>query len=385
MSIHALYARRSAIEAHWARFASGELRAPASGLQCAIHASWRRSARHLDAGQPAAPQADEQALARRWERSALHQALAGERRALAQLVDDGQLIAAVADPQARLLWTSASSAMRERAEAVNFCAGARWDERSVGTNAVGLALTEHKPVTVFSCEHYLSSVHDWVCYAAPIIHPRTGDCAGILDLSTTWRRHSALGQAAVVGMAQAIAAQLPDPQPTRELEIHALGQPRVRFRGQPVRLSLRQLEIICLLALNPAGLTLDQLHAVLYGDSRVTTHTLKSELSHLRKLIGGHIGSRPYRLTTPIWADFVEIWKHLDAGRADDALQLYRGALLPPSNSPELEEWRRCIDAVMADTLDHCDDTAVLIRQLNRHTEGSDMIRARLEEMIRDH
>ena len=39
----------------------------------------------------------------------------------------------------------------------------------------------------------MSSVHDWVCYAAPILDPYTQQPVGVVDLSATWKNHNALG------------------------------------------------------------------------------------------------------------------------------------------------------------------------------------------------
>ncbi len=382
MSIHDLRQRRDTTEGQWARFADGKKFSRRTALPESICSSWQRSADCIDLSRACAPLEDSHTTANRWQNSLLKNAAAQEHGNMAQLVNDGNMVAAIADTAGQLLWTSSSSHMRQRAESVNFMAGARWDEESVGTNAVGLALALRRAVTVFSNEHYLPSVHDWVCYAAPIIHPKTQDCVGILDMSTSWQRHSPLGQAAVIGMAHSLAAGLPDPVAKADLEIYALGQPRVVYQGQTLHLQQRQLEILCLLALNPEGLTLQQFHAVLYGDSPVSAHTLKSELSHLRRMLGGNIGSRPYRLQTPVWADFIEIWQALHRQQSDEALGLYRGPLIPKSTSPELEEWRRCIDAVMSEALDSCNDSATLIKQLTTSTGGSELIRERLSEIL---
>ncbi|CAM4215076.1 MAG: sigma-54-dependent Fis family transcriptional regulator [Paenibacillus macerans] len=65
---------------------------------------------------------------------------------------------------------------------VNFFQGARWDERSVGTNAVGTALATGRPIQVLGGEHYCTSHHPWTCSAAPIRDSR-GNIIGCLDLS----------------------------------------------------------------------------------------------------------------------------------------------------------------------------------------------------------
>jgi hypothetical protein len=252
----------------------------------------------------------------------------------------------------------------------------------VGTNAVGLALKLRRSVTVFSSEHYMPFVHDWVCYAAPITHPQSGEVVGVLDMSTTWNRYTPLGQAAVTELARAIGRCLPQNLPRAELEIHALGQPRILFRGKPLNLPLRQVEILCLLALNPQGLTLEGFHAALYGDLPVSTTTLKAELSHLRRLLDGKIGSRPYRLQMPVWADFIQVWQALRQQQGTAAFSLYRGSFLPQSVSPELEEWRHCIDAVMGRALESCQDPQVLMEKLCHSTSGSELVRERLAELM---
>ena len=378
----ALSSRREVAEEQWRQFLA---RTPAGaghrGVPLDIIASWQRSTRYLARGLPRAPVEDRHLARSLWQTSPLSRALEGQRRGIEDMAAEGGLLAAVADPCGRLLWTFASSHMARRAEAVNFVDGGRWDERAVGTNAVGLGLQLRRPVTVFSSEHFQSFVHDWVCYGAPILHPRTGACVGLLDLSTTWDRHTPLGQAAVTELARSIAAALPD-DPPAELEIRALGPPAICYRGKPLSLPLRQIEILCLLALNPDGLELEALHASLYGDAQVSRSTLKAELSQLRALLDGRIGSRPYRLLLPARADFLALWQALRGQRAAEAVGLYRGPLLPRSRSPELEEWRHCIDAVMGQTLEECDDPTALLERLCHSTAGSELVRERLARLM---
>lgn len=384
-----LLQRRSAIESQWSRFvASGSCETSKArndsnnSVREDIISSWQRSAQYIKPRQPFAPAEDEYTTRNRWQDSLLRQAAQREQEQMMQLANEGELVAAIADPQGHLLWTFASRHMRKRAESVNFTAGGCWDERSVGTNAVGLCLNLRRSVTVFSSEHYLPFVHDWVCYASPIVHPQSGEVVGVLDMSTTWNRHTPLGQAAVTELARSIARCLPQHLPKAELEIHALGQPRILFRGKPLNLPMRQVEILCLLALNPQGLTLEGFHASLYGDLPVSTTTLKAELSHLRRLLDGQIGSRPYRLQIPVWADFIQLWQALRQQQSSEAFSLYRGSFMPQSESPEIEEWRHCIDAVMGKALDSCQDPAVLMEKLCHSTSGSELVRERLAELV---
>ncbi|WP_298611290.1 transcriptional regulator [uncultured Thiothrix sp.] len=377
-----LLKRRSLLDSQWNRFVSGVHAGAPLPVRDDIVSSWQRSAQYTQPRHGSAPADDLYVTQQMWKDSILSQAVQREQDQITQLAKEGELVAGIADTQGRLLWTLASRHMRSRAESVNFTAGGWWDERSVGTNAVGLSLNLKRPVTVFSSEHYQPFVHDWVCYAAPILHPQSGELVGVLDMSTTWRRHTPLGQAAVTEIARSIAQGLPQHLPKAELEIYALGQARVVFRGKALHLPLRQVEILALLALNPQGLSLEGLHAALYGEQSVSLSTLKAELSHLRRILDGQIGSRPYRLQVSVWADFVQVWQALHHNQTSSAFSLYQGSLLVQSNSPELEEWRHCIDAVMDKALGSCEDATLLMDKLCKSTGGSELVRERLAELV---
>ena len=99
--------------------------------------------------------------------------------------------------------------MRRKAESVNFVAGGRWDEASVGTNALAIAMRQGTPSMVFSAEHYASIVHNWVCWAAPVHDPSTGKQLGVIDLSTTWDRTHPIGLATARVMARLIETAMP--------------------------------------------------------------------------------------------------------------------------------------------------------------------------------
>ncbi|MBU0654040.1 MAG: GAF domain-containing protein [Gammaproteobacteria bacterium] len=341
--------RQRQVAAQKERFLTGQT-VDTSLLHPGIAESWLRSANlhHLRIEQDYAPREDEYDVWQRWAASPLRQAMTPVVERIKQMVNDGGLVATLADPLGRLLWTYASEPIRASLERCNAAPGGRWDEQSVGTTSVGHALNLRRPVTVFADEHYLSLLKEWVCYSAPILHPQSGELYGVLNVGTVWERHTAVGEIAAVSMAQDIARHLPLHLPQAELEIRALGQPQVRFRGQSLHLTPRMVEILCILALNPAGLTLEACHAILYGDGQVSVSTLKAEFSHLRTLLDGCISSRVYRLLATVWADFIELWTALRQHKPEDAHRLYRGELLPDSTSSEIGEWRTCIAVTMA-------------------------------------
>ena len=90
--------------------------------------------------------------------------------------------------------------------------------------------------------------------------------------------------------------------------------------------------------MNPDGVSLERLHALVYGDQGVTLSTLKAEVSHLRSALGGQLTSRPYRLTMPLSTDVDAVLAAVGRGDVAAALAAYGGDLLPGTNSPALAE-----------------------------------------------
>ena len=120
--------------------------------------------------------------------------------------------------------------------------------------------------------------------------------------------------------------------------LSVLGTAEAHLDGQRLLLNRRQTEILALLALHPEGLSLDRLHAAVYGDHAVTFSTLKAEVSHLRHALGGQLSSRPYRLTMPVATDVDHVLSMLRRGRVSRAVEAYGGDLLPGTDSPALQE-----------------------------------------------
>ena len=93
--------------------------------------------------------------------------------------------------------------MLRHADDVRFTLGGRWNEESVGTNALALAHKLEHPAMVFSAEHYAPMVHDWVCYSAPILDPATGHSLGVIDVSSLWSKSNP----SVLTMVRALARE----------------------------------------------------------------------------------------------------------------------------------------------------------------------------------
>jgi transcriptional regulator of acetoin/glycerol metabolism len=105
------------------------------------------------------------------------------RQVLVSVADASSFLMVVTDSDGVILWREGSARVRLRADALGFTEGARWTEATVGTNAIGTALTEAAPVQLFSAEHFEQAQHPWYCTAAPIHHPVSGELLGIADVS----------------------------------------------------------------------------------------------------------------------------------------------------------------------------------------------------------
>lgn len=348
-----------------------------------IAGSWQRSREAVSETCSAAPMDGD--ATKDWADSLYGQAVTTCVGELESLARESGMVAAVSDAGGRLLWTGCSRSMRTRAERVHFVPGGRWDERSVGTNALALALRYRRPASVFSAEHFIPAVQDWVCYAAPVSDPASGETLGVVDLSTTWNRHSPLALHAVEHFAQRVSRALQALSQAPMLRLRMLGTPQAFLQGKPVSLSPRQLEILCLLALHPEGLDLERLHAALYGDRPVSVATLKTEVSQLRERLGGAIGSRPYRLLVNWQADFRDLEQALDAGRIESALANYRGSFLSRTESPLLCAWRDCLESRLSDAIFRVDDPDLLLNHLGQTPEAFDALQRLGELLPADH
>jgi hypothetical protein len=344
------------LEHEWARWVPrlsvpGARPGGSPSLRHEVTESWARSLGSVDPGRDSAPVADGGAVHQRWTSSPLYGPVTGLAGELRSIAEDAGFVTAVTDESGTILWTCGGPTMRRRAERVNFAPGGRWDEQAMGTNALSLALRTGRPSSVFSAEHLVSALHGWVCYCAPVRAP-DGRVLGVLDLSTTWDRSHPLAMSTVRTLVSSVEARLTagQPRPGR-LRISCLGAERAVHAGRRLALRPRQLEILTLLALEPVGFSAERLRAALYGDRPVTSSTVKAEISHLRRALGGGVAPRRYALTVPVACDAVEVLRALEQGDTDGALRHYGGPLLPRSEAPGIEEWRTRLEVAVREAV----------------------------------
>jgi len=223
--------------------------------------------------------------------------------------------------------------------------------------------------------------------------PATGRHLGVIDLSTTWDRTHPIGQATARVMARLIETALPAsahhptlPDETDDpgLVMTLLGTAEVRLDGQRLLLNRRQTEILALLALHPEGLSLEQLHALVYGDQGVTFSTLKAEVSHLRSAVGGQLASRPYKLLMPVSTDVDHVLALLRRGRVADAVDAYGGDLLPGTNSPALSELAEYVAVAVREALLASPDPDAVLRYAERAPYDAEVVEHCLAVVGRD-
>lgn len=99
----------------------------------------------------------------------------------AGIKESGQM-ALLIDPKGTIIHTAGDIDFSRRALAVQLQVGANWAEHRKGTNAIGVALTERKPVRVHAEEHYYTSNHFLTCASAPVFNT-IGELIGIVNIS----------------------------------------------------------------------------------------------------------------------------------------------------------------------------------------------------------
>ena len=133
-------------------------------------------------------------------------------------------------------------------------------------------------------------------------------------------------------------------QESSALELVFLGGHTVLIRSVRTELSTRHCELLAVLAMNPQGLSAEELGEKIYG-ARLNISSLKAAVSRLRKRIP--IASKPYVLELPVHADFLQLERYISSNRVRDALALYRGPLLPHSQAPEIVELRDHLEELL--------------------------------------
>ncbi len=363
---------REIARAHTAFLASRAVSDVSAGLRNLVAESWQRSAAanvDPDADPPVTLTGPD--LADYRADHLLSGAIDALRELMGTVAEDGEHLWAVSDTAGRLLWVEGHRSARARAERMHFVEGALWDEAHAGTNAPGTALVTDHEVQIFATEHFRHTVQAWTCAAAPIHDPVTGEVLGAVNVTggdVVAHPHSlALVRAAArVAEARLLARQpgppalwLPPPRTSPRLTALGRSEAVLRLDGRDIRLNRRHSELMVLLAANPRGMTGDELATGLYDEAASPT-TVRVELTRLRRIVGGLLQSRPYRLTVAVSADYHDVRTALQRGDVPGAVAAYQGPLLPRSEAPAVAAERRWLDVQLRSAVLACRDPLAL-------------------------
>ena len=299
---------------------------------------------------------------------------------------DSGVVVAVGDAAGRLLWVEGDRRVRDLTGSMGFVAGANWSEEVVGTSAPGTALALGRSVQIHGAEHFNRLVQPWSCTAAPVHDPETRRLLGVIDVTGGLEAATPQAPLLVDATARAVEGELlvsrlraraaaTAPIPVRRggrgsaraprapetATLRVLGRDRglIEVMGQSgetiAELSARHAEILLMLAVHRQGLSADRLTELVYG-ADAGESTLRPEMVRLRKVLqrlAPHLvpSSRPYRLPAELDTDAHQLVSLLDRGAHRVALAAYRGAVLPDSTAPGVEEFRENVRMALRDAL----------------------------------
>lgn len=179
-------------------------------LRGVVVASWRRSQSHgIPIERNEAPLAPEAELMQR--RSAHAALLEAAQPALNQarlfLVEANSMII-LTDSSGLVFETAGDPRTIDFGQVIHLEQGGRWKEADIGTNAIGTAIAESRPVQIHGLEHFCSEVKRWTCAATPIWHPTDGDLLGVVDISGPMRAFNPQSLAFAVALGRQIEGTL---------------------------------------------------------------------------------------------------------------------------------------------------------------------------------
>ena len=87
------------------------------------------------------------------------------------------------DPTGLVIDTQGDARVIDAGRTVHLEHGGRWSEVDIGTNAIGAAIAEARPVQIHGAEHFCTEVQRWTCAAVPVHDPSDGELLGVVDIS----------------------------------------------------------------------------------------------------------------------------------------------------------------------------------------------------------
>ena len=147
--------------------------------------SWVRSQedKQLGARNFAPSVAQEELRTIRRRNARLRQAAQSVLERAGYMLNDSGAMLLLCDDRGVVMEATGDSRMLARGQENHLQPGGRWDERAIGTNAIGTALHMGKPITISGVEHFCEAIQRWSCAAAPVRCPASGEVLGAVDIS----------------------------------------------------------------------------------------------------------------------------------------------------------------------------------------------------------
>jgi transcriptional regulator of acetoin/glycerol metabolism len=167
----------------WEKFV--ERGALSAGLRSSVAASWQRSKNHQIAVDRArAPLvADTELFRHRSKHASLRHAARCALDNSKTFLSDANSIMILTDPTGLIIDTQGDDRIIDAGRTVHLEHGGRWSEADIGTNAIGAAIAESRPVQIRGTEHFCTEVQRWTCAAVPVHDPTDGELLGVVDIS----------------------------------------------------------------------------------------------------------------------------------------------------------------------------------------------------------
>jgi transcriptional regulator of acetoin/glycerol metabolism len=196
------------VRAAWEKFV--ERGALPTDLRPSVANSWQRSKNHrVTVDRAMAPLvADAELFRHRSKHAALRHAARPALESSRTFLSDANSIMILTDPSGLIIDTEGDARVIEAGRTVHLEHGGRWSEADIGTNAIGTAMAESKPVQIHGAEHFCSQVQRWTCAAVPVYDPTDGELLGVVDISGPANMFNPQSLALAVSVGQHVASVL---------------------------------------------------------------------------------------------------------------------------------------------------------------------------------
>ena len=211
------------VRAAWEKFV--ERGALSSDLRSSVAASWQRSKNHrVTVDRARAPLvADAELFRHRSKHASLRHAARCALENSKTFLSDANSIMILTDPTGLIIDTQGDDRVIDAGRTVHLEHGGRWSEADIGTNAIGAAIAESKPVQIRGAEHFCSegAAMDLCCRSGSRSH----------RWRTAWRGGH-LGPGQHLQSAEPRSGRLR--RPSRGKRVGAIGPARSRKAAVPL-------------------------------------------------------------------------------------------------------------------------------------------------------